>query len=66
MTLIDFARTTDLSWDCLRQKRHAQSMPRRLADFMKDFNEKNIYHLFTLLMEDQIRMTSEQIFGCCC
>lgn len=41
-------------------------MPRRLADFMKDFNEKNIYHLFTLLMEDQIRMTSEQIFGCCC
>lgn len=38
-----------------------------LADFkhMKNFNDKNIYNLLTLLMEDQISIKAEHICYCC-
>lgn len=68
MAIIDFAKTTDPCWDRFGQTRNMLDLfiGDFLADFkyMRDFNEKNIYHLLSVSMENQIRIKAWQIVLC--
>ena len=66
MAIIDFAKTTDPCWDRFGQTRNMLDLfiGDFLADFkyMRDFNEKNIYRLLSVSMENRIRIKAGHIF----
>lgn len=65
VVIIDFAKTTDPCEDHFGQTRNKLILftENFLADFnyMRDSNEKNVYHLLSVSMEDQLRIKAGQI-----